>query len=117
MDLTLSPAEEAFRDELREWLAANHPGREPAGDEAAFEFRRAWQRKLHDAGWAGRLVAEGVRRARRDADRAGDLQRGGGPRADAAVANVLGLAMGGPTVIAHGTEEQRKRYLPPILSA
>jgi alkylation response protein AidB-like acyl-CoA dehydrogenase len=30
---------------------------------------------------------------------------------------VLGLAMGGPTVIAHGTEEQRKRYLPAILSA
>ncbi len=33
------------------------------------------------------------------------------------VANVLGLAMGGPTVIAHGTEEQKQRYLPPILSA
>ena len=33
------------------------------------------------------------------------------------MANVLGLAMGGPTVIAHGTEEQKQRYLPPILSA
>jgi alkylation response protein AidB-like acyl-CoA dehydrogenase len=32
-------------------------------------------------------------------------------------ANVLGLAMGGPTVIAHGTEEQKRRYLEPILSA
>src|SRR5581483_7775526 len=33
------------------------------------------------------------------------------------LANGLGLAMGGPTVIAHGTEEQRRRYLEPILSA
>ena len=32
-------------------------------------------------------------------------------------ANVLGLAMGGPVVIAHGTEEQKKRYLEPILTA
>jgi alkylation response protein AidB-like acyl-CoA dehydrogenase len=33
------------------------------------------------------------------------------------MANVLGLAMGGPTVIAHGTDEQKERYLQPILSA
>ena len=33
------------------------------------------------------------------------------------MANVLGLAMGGPTVIAHGTEEQKQRFLAPILSA
>jgi alkylation response protein AidB-like acyl-CoA dehydrogenase len=116
MDLTLSPAEEAFRDELREWLAANNPGREPAGDEAAFEFRLAWQRKLHDAGWAGvswpkeyggrgaTLVEQAIFNE--------EVVRARTP----SVANVLALAMGGPTVIAHGTEEQRQRYLPPILS-
>ena len=33
------------------------------------------------------------------------------------MANVLGLTMGGPTVIAHGTDDQKARFLAPILSA
>ena len=53
MDLTPSPSEQAFRDELRAWLEANHPGPEPEGDVAGFEFRRAWQRRLHEDVWAG----------------------------------------------------------------
>ena len=53
MDLTLSPAEEEFRDTLRSWISENHPGREPEGDEASFQFRRDWQRKLNERGWAG----------------------------------------------------------------
>ncbi len=117
MDLTLSPAEEAFRDEFRGWLADNNPGREPAGEEAAFEFRRDWQRTLHSAGWAGvswpkeyggrgaTLIEQAIFNE--------ELARAQAP----ALANGLGLAMGGPTVIAHGTEEQRRRYLEPILSA
>jgi alkylation response protein AidB-like acyl-CoA dehydrogenase len=117
MDLTLSPAEEAFRDELRSWLEANNPGHEPTGDEAAFEFRRSWQRKLDEAGWAGlswpkeyggrgaTLIEQAIFNE--------EIARAQAPQ----VANVLGLAMGGPTVIAHGSEEQRRRYLPPILSA
>ncbi len=117
MDLTLSPAEQAFRDELREWVDANNPGREPAGDESAFEFRRNWQRQLHEAGWAGvswpkeyggrgaTLIEQAIFNE--------ELARAQAP----ALANGLGLAMGGPTVIAHGTEEQRQRYLEPILSA
>jgi alkylation response protein AidB-like acyl-CoA dehydrogenase len=117
VDLTLSPSEEAFRDELRSWLDANHPGREPEGDDAGFAFRRGWQRKLHDAGWAGvswpteyggrgaTLVEQAIYNE--------EFVRAQAPSA----ANVLGLAMGGPTVIAHGTDEQKRRYLEPILSA
>jgi alkylation response protein AidB-like acyl-CoA dehydrogenase len=117
VDLTLSPSEEAFRDKLRAWLEANHPGREPEGDLAGFEFRRAWQRSLHDAGWAGvswpqeyggrgaTLVEQAIYNE--------EFVRAQAPSA----ANVLGLAMGGPTVIAHGTEDQKRRYLEPILSA
>jgi alkylation response protein AidB-like acyl-CoA dehydrogenase len=117
VDLTLSPSEESFRDELRAWLDANHPGREPEGDDAGFAFRRGWQRKLHDAGWAGvswpteyggrgaTLVEQAIYNE--------EFVRAQAPSA----ANVLGLAMGGPTVIAHGTDEQKRRYLEPILSA
>ncbi|HWD86262.1 MAG TPA: acyl-CoA dehydrogenase family protein [Solirubrobacteraceae bacterium] len=117
MDLTLSPSEEAFREELREWLADNHPGEEPSGDEAGFQFRRDWQRKLNQAGWAGvswprdyggrgaTLIEQAIFNE--------EVVRQRLP----SVANVLGIAMGGPTVIAHGTEEQKQRYLPAILSA
>src|SRR5918998_4353117 len=117
MDLTLSPEEEAFRDELRTWLDENHPGEEPKGDEEeAFAFRRVWQTKLHAGGWAGvswpkeyggrgaSLIEQAVYSA--------EMVRSRAP----SPANVLGLAMGGPTVIAHGTEEQKERFIQPILS-
>jgi alkylation response protein AidB-like acyl-CoA dehydrogenase len=117
LDLTLSPNEQAFRDELRAWLGENHPGEEPKGDDEAFEFRREWQRKLHDAGYAGLSWPEeyGGRGATliEQAIFGEELTRAKAP----AAANVLGLAMGGPVVIAHGTDEQKQRYLEPILSA
>jgi alkylation response protein AidB-like acyl-CoA dehydrogenase len=118
VDLTLSREEEAFRDELRAWLSDNHPGAEPSGgEEPGFEFRRAWQRLLNEAGLAGlswpkeyggrgaTLIEQAIFNE--------EMVRARTPQA----ANVLGLAMGGPTVIAHGTEEQKRRYLPAILSA
>jgi alkylation response protein AidB-like acyl-CoA dehydrogenase len=117
VDLTLSPSEQAFRDELRAWLKANHPGSGPTDERGSFEFRRAWQRCLQEAGWAGIAWPEeyGGRGATliEQAIFNEEMVRARTPQ----VANVLGLAMGGPTVIAHGTEEQRQRYLPPILSA
>ncbi|TMK42100.1 MAG: acyl-CoA dehydrogenase [Actinobacteria bacterium] len=117
MDLTLSPQEEAFRDELRGWLDEHHPGAEPEGDEAGFEFRRSWQKTLHQAGWAGvSWPKEYGGRGASLIEQAIYNEEVTRAKAPAAV-NVLGLAMGGPTVIAHGSEEQRKRYLEPILSA
>jgi alkylation response protein AidB-like acyl-CoA dehydrogenase len=117
VDLTLSPQEQAFRDELRAWLEENNPGQEPAGDEEAFEFRRKWQRQLADAGWAGLSWPEeyGGRGATliEQAIFNEEISRAKAP----SVANVLGLVMGGPVVIAHGTDEQKKRYLKPILTA
>ena len=117
MDLTLSPEEEAFRDELRAWIADNHPGEEPEGDEAAFEFRRGWQRRLSADRWAGVSWPEeyGGRGATL-VEQALFNEELAAARAPA-VANVLGLVMGGPVVIAHGTEEQKERYLGPILTA
>jgi alkylation response protein AidB-like acyl-CoA dehydrogenase len=117
MDLTLSPSEQEFRDEVRTWLEANHPGPTPEGDDAGFEFRRAWQRKLNERGWAGLSWPEqyGGSGATlfEQAIFSEELARAGAPQ----MANTLGLAMGGPTVIGHGTDEQKERYLAPILSA
>ncbi len=116
MDLTLTTDEQAFRDEVRAWLEENHPGPEPEGEEAKFEFRRAWQRKLHDGGWAGISWPKeyGGRGATliEQAIFSEEMARAKAP----SPANVLGLVMGGPVVIAHGTEDQKERFLEPILS-
>jgi alkylation response protein AidB-like acyl-CoA dehydrogenase len=117
MDLTLSPSEQEFRDEVRTWLEENHPGPEPeAGLDEIMAFRREWQLKLHEAGWAGISWPKeyGGRGATmiEQAIFAAEASRQEAP----APANVLGLAMGGPVVIAHGTDEQKARYLEPILT-
>jgi alkylation response protein AidB-like acyl-CoA dehydrogenase len=118
VDLTLTPQEEEFRDQVRAWLEEHHPGPEPAGGlEEVIPFRVEWQRKLHEGGWAGISWPKeyGGRGATmiEQAIFAQEAARAEIPP----VANPLGLAMGGPVVIAHGTEEQKQRYLEPILSA
>ncbi len=116
MDLTLNDSEAAFRDEVRTWLEANHPGEEPAGDIEAFKFRRAWQKQMHEAGWAGISWPKefGGRGATliEQAIFAGEMARADAP----SPANILGLVMGGPVIMAHGTDEQKERWLEPILS-
>jgi len=118
VDLSLNDRERAFRDEVRTWLERNHPGPAPEGDDRErFEFERRWQRDLHAAGWAGVSWPReyGGRGATliEQAIFGEELARAKAPRP----VNILGLVMGGPVVIVHGTGEQKERFLEPILSA
>ena len=121
MDLRDSPEEAAFREELRAWLAANVPDelRGHRGGAARFEgpALRAWSRLLHEAGYAGltwpREYGGGGRSPIYQAIFLEEMARAEAP----AHVGVIGLGMAGPTIMAHGTEEQKRRYLEPILSA
>ncbi|ABL80328.1 MULTISPECIES: acyl-CoA dehydrogenase family protein [unclassified Nocardioides] len=117
MDFTMTAAELRFRDELRGWLAVNPPGVAPMGDEASFDFRRAWQRRMYESGWVGiHWPREYGGRGANPVELAifnEELGRSGAPR----FANTIAIEMGGPTIITHGTPAQKERLLEPILSA
>ncbi len=116
--MTLTESEATFRDEVRTWLSDNHPGPAPEGDDAAeFEFRRAWQKKMHDAGWAGISWPEEYGGKGATLIEQAIFNEELAKQRVPLPANVLGLVMGGPVVIAHGAPEQKERYLEPILSA
>jgi alkylation response protein AidB-like acyl-CoA dehydrogenase len=121
VDLRDTPEEVAFREELRAWLEENLPAELLGyrGGEARFEgpAMRAWSRALYDAGYAGLTWPQ-------------EYGGGGAPYSFQAIfleemaraeapphVGVIGLGMAGPTIVAHGTEEQKSRYLAPILSA
>jgi alkylation response protein AidB-like acyl-CoA dehydrogenase len=116
MDLTLTPSEIAFRDEIHAWLEQHHPGPGPEGVEENFDFRLAWQRTLHEAGYAGiSWPKEYGGRGATPVEQTIFNEQMVLARAPAP-ANVLGLLMGGPVLMAYGTEEQKRRLLNPILS-
>jgi alkylation response protein AidB-like acyl-CoA dehydrogenase len=123
MDLTFNERESAFRDELRGWLAENPPAPEPreggeeGGEGTHFSWRRDWQRRLYDGGWAApSWPAEYGGRGATLTESAIYFEELGRARVPMA-ANVLGLLLGGPTLMVWGTDEQKERHLAPILSA
>jgi alkylation response protein AidB-like acyl-CoA dehydrogenase len=118
MDLTFSDTELAFRDELRAWLADNPapPKPDDGSDDALFAWRRDWQRRLYDGGWAAPAwPAEFGGRGATLTQSAIYFEEIGRARVPLP-ANVLGLLLGGPTLMVWGTPEQNERHLPPILS-
>jgi len=109
MDLTYTPEEEAFRQQARDWIARNRP----APGEQGVEALRAWQRRLNDAGFLGS---------------AWPSEYGGGSltpmqqailneelaRADAL--GSMGLSWVGPAILRFGSEAQKRRFIPRLLS-
>ena len=122
MDLSYSAGEEAFREKVRSFLAANLPPGwgtkgyiQPARD-AQTEFLRAWQHKLYDAGllgleWPTEYGGQGASLI----EKAIFNEEMAKFRAPYPL-NIIGLINAGNTIIVHGTQEQKKRYLPKILS-
>jgi alkylation response protein AidB-like acyl-CoA dehydrogenase len=117
MDFSFSPAEERFRADLRGWLEVHPPGAEPAELEQWVAHGKAWQRMLYEAGWCGVHwpAAYGGRGASliEQIIFQEEMALAGAPQ----LINLAGLTMGGPVLIAHGTEAQKRRHLRAILSA
>ena len=120
MDLRYTDAEQAFRSDLRAWLAETLPGLPPKPSPGDWPGRRAydthWQRLLFEAGYAGvDWPVEGGGRGSSPVEELifkEELERAHAPYVGV---NFVGLLHAGPTIIAEGTPEQRRRYLPPIL--
>jgi alkylation response protein AidB-like acyl-CoA dehydrogenase len=121
VELRDTPDEAAFRAELRAWLDASLPEERRGGRGGAQRFDdafgREWSRMLYDAGYAGLTWPK-------------EFGGAGAPYSFQAIfyeemarahapghVGVIGLGMAGPTIMAHGSDEQKQAHLSKILSA
>ena len=123
MDLALSPEHEAFRKRVHAWLKSNLPKREPDdpirgyGDPKRVQRLKAWQRTLYDGGfvamgWPTQYGGRGAGVMEHTIVNQ-ELVLARAPQQ----IGMMGVQMVGPTLIQFGTDEQRQRYLPRILTA
>ncbi|MEV6662575.1 acyl-CoA dehydrogenase family protein [Streptomyces nigra] len=116
MDLTHSAADEAFRAEARAWLRAHVPAEPPPSleTEEGFAAHRAWEAELAADRWS--VVDWPARYGGRDAGLVRWLLFEEEYYAAGAPGRVgqNGVSLLAPTLLAHGTEEQRARVLPPM---
>jgi alkylation response protein AidB-like acyl-CoA dehydrogenase len=120
VDFRDNPEEAAFRTGLRSWLASSLPAdwasRPPHVGRWDETFARQWSRRLYEAGYVGLTWPTDYGGQGRPYTFQGiyleETARIGAPDH----IGVIGLGMAGPTIMAWGTEEQKRRYLPPLLS-
>ena len=120
MDLTYSDEDEAFRAELRSWLEVEVPKHGPPPPPGDWPARRAydtaWQRNLHDGGYAGvHWPKEYGGRGLPVTQQLVYLEEYARANAPYISVNFVGMMHAGPTLIAEGTDEQRAFHLPRIL--
>ncbi len=123
MDFNYTPEQEAYRMQVRKWLEDHQPPpltpaeKERADEDFLWERLRRWHTTLHQGGWAGLTWPRefGGRGASfvEQVIFQQELGRLNLPMG----CNVLGVIMTGPALMQWGTEEQKRRYLPRILSA
>ncbi|CAM8628568.1 CaiA Acyl-CoA dehydrogenases [Acidimicrobiia bacterium] len=122
LDIATVPDEE-FRAEARDWLLVNLVGEYaslkgrggPGDEEIGFEIRERWELVLGEAGWIG--LGWPTEFGGRNATVAQQIiwaEEYARAQAPGRV-NHMGENLLGPTLIEHGTSEQRERFLPPIL--
>ena len=124
MDLALTPEQMSFRDEVRSWLKVNIPkdwvetvraGSDiPRSD--AYDFLSRWQRKLYDAGFMGLTWPKDYGGRGLTFMEELILHEEMALVKAPPILNILAIGMAGPTIIAYGTEEQKKRYPAKMLS-
>ena len=122
MDFTLTADQQAFRERVRSWLKANIPaewkslGANEVPRAEAMEFARKWQARLHEGGlvgitWPKEYGGQGMT-FMEEMILHEEMALAKAPP----ILNILGVGMAGPTIVAYGTEAQRKRYPARILS-
>ncbi len=119
MDLSYTPEQSAFRAEARAWLEAHVPNEPLASFDTpeGFEAHRAWERTLHDGGYA--MVPWPVEYGGRGADLLTwlifeeEYYQAGAPGR----VNQNGIFLLGPTIMEFGTDAQKARFLPKMASS
>src|SRR3989449_4617884 len=128
MDFNDTPEEAAFRAEVRKWLDGNAvlrpPGKSRAGlldaeanEVGLLERAKRWQAKKADAHWA--CITWPAEFGGRGASAIQNVMFGQEETKYDVPPNMFGIGQGmlGPTIMAHGTPAQKKRYLEPMLRA
>jgi alkylation response protein AidB-like acyl-CoA dehydrogenase len=117
MQLSLAAEERRLQEEVREFLAGHVPDRLPHSLEERIAELRRWQASCYEHGYVGRAwpreFGGGDRPAVEQIIVDQELAAAGAPE----FVNVVGLDVLGPSLLRFGSDEQRRRYIPAILSA